>query len=264
VLFVIDNSASMCPFQKGLAEVFPSFVDAMYKALPRGTDLHVGVTTTSVCAAGGSHSESNCKALESDAVIRSTYKSPAVEMVSGNGYQGRLLEFGGKRFFAARTDDVSSVEPLKMWFSGAATSVGCNGCSFDFSVASAAYVTHASNAAHNAGFLRDQGAVLVLFFLTDEGDHSPEGLATYKDMVVKSKMRCGGEACVVTGGLLSSFCAQAGNSVYDFLSAFGRAPAWGDIRGGSFVNPDTSKYTEVLGTTLTGIIKGTCEDIIID
>src|SRR5690606_32219074 len=47
ILFVIDNSPSMGPYQEQLAFAFPTFVDAMWSHLQPGTDLHVGITTTS-------------------------------------------------------------------------------------------------------------------------------------------------------------------------------------------------------------------------
>ena len=46
LLFVVDNSASMGQYQTRLTEEFPTFITAMYDALPTGTDIHVGITTT--------------------------------------------------------------------------------------------------------------------------------------------------------------------------------------------------------------------------
>jgi hypothetical protein len=47
ILFVIDNSTSMGSYQQALAAAAPAFADAIFAALPPGTDLHVGVTTSS-------------------------------------------------------------------------------------------------------------------------------------------------------------------------------------------------------------------------
>ncbi len=256
VLFVIDNSSSMCSNQSKLANAFPSFVDAMYDALPRGTDLHVAITTSSF-SSGGSHSESNCEAQESDAVIAQHFSDPTSLPIAGNGYQGRLLEHRGRTWFAADTGNASTREPMKDWFTGAATSVGCSGGAFDYTVGAAGYALHPVNANSNQGFLRDEDAVLVIFVLTDEADHSPGGMERYRDMVLDAKSKCGGDSCVITGGLLSSFCGpHFPAQVSDFLHAFGEAPVLGDIR--------KADYSAVLGDTLARTIEKTCHEIAIN
>ena len=50
----------MGPYQEALSAAFPMFVDEMFAALPVGTDLHVGITTTSFFDGNCSESTSNC------------------------------------------------------------------------------------------------------------------------------------------------------------------------------------------------------------
>jgi hypothetical protein len=264
ILFIIDNSSSMCLYQDALAQAFPFFTDAIYNALPAGTDLHVGVTTSAFCN-GGSHGESNCVAGESSSLIDTVYQTPAEGIMPDNGYQGRLLEWDGKKFFAANTGDVASKTALSQWFSGAATAVGCGGCAFDFTVAGAGYAADPVNAPTNAGFLRDEEAVLLLFFLTDEADHSPEGLAFYHDQIASAKTSCGGDACIITGGLLSKWCngpsAVTMTNIWQFVNMFGEAPIWGDIQAGGFGMPNPQEYVKIIADALTPVVKQTCDEI---
>jgi len=264
ILFVIDNSSSMCFYQQALAQAFPFFADAIYGALPSGTDLHVAVTTSAFCT-GGSHGEQNCVASEPQSTIDTVFVSPSEGMVAGNGYQGRLLDFNGKKFYTANTGDAASKAALKQWFGGAATSVGCQGCAFDFTVGGAAYAADPINAATNAGFFRDEGTVLLLFFLTDEADHSPEGLSLYHDKLTAVKSKCGGDACIITGGLLSNWCngPMATTNVWKFLNMFGEPPVWGDITGGKFPGGmvDPQVYVKVIADALAPIVQQTCGEI---
>ena len=46
LLFVIDNSVSMGDYQAALGLAFPAFASTLDTALPAGTSLHVGVTST--------------------------------------------------------------------------------------------------------------------------------------------------------------------------------------------------------------------------
>ncbi|MCH9681488.1 MAG: hypothetical protein K0V04_08650 [Deltaproteobacteria bacterium] len=252
LLFVIDNSGSMCAQQEGLASVVPDLVDAMFDSLPLGTDLHVGIVTSSF-SDGGSHQEALCAANEGPAIIEEHYITD--HPVVGNGYQGRLLEYDERSYFAARTHDDRAREDLMDWFAGAIISVGCDGGAFDFPVAAAAYAVDPVNAPTNGGFVRDEGAALAVFVLTNETDHSPEGLSTYRDMLVDAKAGCGGEACIVTGGLLAPNCVPEWDPpVWQFLSAFGDAPAWGDIG-------DFSGYRTVVAETLANGVIETCGSI---
>jgi len=252
LLFVIDNSGSMCDEQEGLASVVPDLVDAMFESLPEGTDLHVGIVTTSF-SQGGEHQEAQCSATEGPAIIDEAYITDQV--VPGNGYQGRLFEYDGVSYFAARTHDDSARDELTEWFSGAIVEVGCSGGAFDFPAAAAAYAAHPNNAATNGGFIRDAGAALAVFVLTNETDHSPEGIATYRDMLLDAKTECGGDECIITGGLLAPNCVPDWDPpVWQFLSAFGETPAWGDVG-------DFSTYGTVVAETLaTGVVE-TCESI---
>lgn len=260
LLFIIDNSASMTSYQQALTAAFPTFVDAMFDTLPPETDLHVGITTSSF-AQGGSHSEINCEPAETIDVMLQHYIKPDQGMVDGNGFQGRLVEHDGKRFFAADTSNPAHRDELKAWFSTAAA-VGSSGGSFEYNAAAAAHVFHDANANFNAGFLRDEGAVLVLFILSDEADQSfhvddPEHL---HDLVVDAKAGCGGDDCIVTGGLLSAWCQYDQNASYQFLSSFGEEPVWGEIGSPLPFDPPPD-YTAVVGDALAQVIGEVCETI---
>ncbi|MGH1346328.1 MAG: hypothetical protein ACRBN8_32475 [Nannocystales bacterium] len=251
ILMVIDNSGSMCSYQSNLAQTLPDFADAIFAALPPDTSIHLGITTTSF-SSGGTHQEENCSSVQGAAEIADAYIPPADGMVQGNGYQGRLLEYEGQRYFEANTGDPSSRLPMMEWFSNAAFSVNCNGGAFEFPTAAAAYALDPVNAATNDGFLRDEGAVLAMFVLSDEVDQSPEGLEAYRDTVLAAKSACGGADCISTAGLLSDGCVPSEPLVWQFLNAFGGAPAWGDIA-------DPSVYASVVNDALTEVITQTCD-----
>ncbi|MBL4687917.1 MAG: hypothetical protein JKY37_25225 [Nannocystaceae bacterium] len=252
LLFVIDNSGSMCDAQVGLAEVVPDLVDAMFDSLPLGTDLHVGIVTTSF-SHGGSHAESGCAATEGAMSLSDAFITD--ELVNQNGYQGRLFEYDGQRYFSARTHTESARDELKTWFSGAIVDVGCSGGAFDFPVAAAGYALSPGNAETNVGFLRDAGAALAIFVLTNETDHSPGSIASYRDMILDAKSECGGAECVLTAGLLAPNCVpEYDPPIWQFLNAFGAEPTWADVR-------DATLYEGVVAQTLAEGLVETCEAI---
>jgi hypothetical protein len=259
ILFVIDNSASMTFYQQALTAAFPTFVEAMFATLPPNTDLHVGVTTSSF-ASGGNHGETNCEANEPVSTMLQYYTPPDQGMVAGNGFQGRLVEYDNKRYFAADTGNPGDLDALTQWFSNAAA-VGSSGGSFEFNAAGAGQAFNPANAGFNDGFLRDEGAVLLLFILSDEADQSfdVEDADYLHDLVVDAKAGCGGEACIVTGGLLSSWCTPEQNASHQFLAGFGQEPVLGVINSGPFDPPPD--YTQVVGDALAQVIGETCETI---
>jgi hypothetical protein len=252
LLFVIDNSGSMCEAQQGLAAVVPDLVDSIFDTLPTGTDVHVGLTTTSF-SPGGQHQQVACVAQEGPAEIEDAYVTDA--LVDGNGYQGRLFEHDGIRYFAGNTSSGADRQALAQWFPGATSAIGCDGGAFEFTAAAAAYALDPSNAATNSGFLRDEGGVLVIFVLSNEVDQSPDDLAVYGQVVRDAKQGCGGDACIVTAGLLAPNCVPAADPmVWRFLNAFGETPAWGDVT-------DFAGYAAVVDDALSDAIVETCDRI---
>jgi len=268
MLFVIDNSASMMSPQEGLAAAFPGFVDAMFDILPDETDLHVGITTSSLCdpmnPQTSSHAEVNCEAAESNDVVSAAYITPDEQYLDYNGWQGRLLEYGGHTYFEANTIDPATKQPLKDWFAAAATSVGASGCSFEFNVGGAGHVFDPANADHNVGFIRDEDTILLIFVITNEADHTDEVYDQDQliDWVLDAKSGCGGENCIVTGGLLTSNCVeQELDNNFRFLSSFGEEPVWGDI--GSSWGPDPD-YEAVVGDALAQVVGEACDEIYVE
>jgi len=252
ILFVIDNSPSMKPYQEGLAAAFPGFVDAMIDKLPVDTDLHVGMTTTSFFHGNCSEGFVNCQTTATPEEVKAHYTAPTEGNTGVNGEQGRLFEFDGKHYFATNTSDKES--GLKEWFSKAAVAAGEMGCSFEMSSAGAAYAFDPVNDATNKGFVRDEKAVLLLFVLSDEPDKSPEELSKYQSLVRKSKDGCGGDQCIVTSGLVTPCVIAGQNQLSDFLNGFGEKSVLGSIE-------DPDKYTDVVGAGLAQVVHDVCAAI---
>jgi hypothetical protein len=255
LLFVVDNSPSMREHQEALVGVWPAFVDAMYDRLPVGTDLHVGLTTTAFFSGSCAESTVNCRSGASTSEIADHYLRPTVGDTGGNGEQGRLFQFDGMTWFGTDTG-LPDRTPLKTWFSGAGVAAGEDGCSFEMSSAAAGYALHPVNADRNAGFLRDEEAVLVVFILSDEPDKSPEGAGAYHDMIVDAKAACGGDECVVTAGILDPCTVENDDPAVQFLHSFGRTPLIGAIQ-------DHAGYAAVVGDALAQVVDETCDLIVI-
>lgn len=255
LLFVIDNSPSMGKYQKNLGAAFPGFVDAMFGALPPGTDLHVGITTTSFFVGSCSESTVNCKSQASDQEILAHYQAPTGANNGENGGQGRLFNHDGKSFFAANTSDDPAA--LKTWFTAAAIAAGETGCSFEMPAAGAGWAADPANAPTNAGFIRDAGAVLLVFVLSDEPDKSPEPVGQFVDKLAAAKQVCGGINCILAAGLVSAFCYDhpADTTLKTFLESFSAPPITG------FIDGDPNTYAMVVGDALAGAISQKCDEI---
>lgn len=254
-LFVVDNSASMQTYQLALTEEFPSFITAMYDALPPSIDVHVGLTTTdfdSGCDAA--EATQNCQTNATVDEVTAHYRRPDEDPDGGNGTQGRLFEFAGQRYFETTSDDDPA--ELSAWFADAAVAAGEEGCSFEMPVAAASFATHPANAEANAGFLRDERALLIVFFLTDEPDKSPESANNvYVPMVLDAKESCGGADCVFVSGLVPSCITDVNQKLWQYMNAFDEEePGWGDIE-------QTAEYSAVFGDALAGAIAEACANI---
>ncbi|MEZ4379810.1 MAG: hypothetical protein R3A79_00560 [Nannocystaceae bacterium] len=257
ILFVIDNSASMATYQAKLTEAFPGFVDAIFDNLPDKVDVHVGITTTDFFCNGDDcscpDSTIGCQSAAELETIEMYYTPPTDGSNEINGSQGRLFKHGGQAYFSTSTS--ADPAPLKNWFTSAAKAAGEKGCSFEMPVAAASYFAHPANAEANEGFLRDEDAVLLIFFLTDEPDKSPELMKVYKQMLLDAKSGCGGEECILIAGLVPSCIEGINQKLWQMMTAFGdTAPVWGDIK-------DTDAYTEVIGAALAATLQDTCSNI---
>jgi hypothetical protein len=253
-LFVIDNSQSMRTYQMGLAEQFPDFIDAMFEAVPPGIDMHVGITTTDFDAnCSDAEATQGCQSTATLEEVQAHYRTPDTDNDGGNGTQGRLFRYADLPYFQISSDDDPA--PLVDWFSEAAVAAGEDGCSFEMPVAAAGWMASPANAEANAGFLRDELALLVVFVLTDEPDKSVESTAVYKQMILDGKPTCGGEACIFTSALFPSCVPEVNQKLWQFLVLFGNeAPPWGDISM-------TSDYSDVFGTALADAIAQACLEI---
>ena len=253
LLFVIDNSLSMDEYQIALAGAWPSFVDAMWENLPQGTDLHVGMTVTDFYSGDSCFQTNfNCVASESDSTIATYYETPDGGSTGVNGEQGRLFEWDGRSYYEATVGEDNG--DLKTWFSGAAVAAGETGCSFEMISAAAGYALHPANEAANAGFLRDEGAVLVVIILTDEPDKSPEGADAYHQMIVDAKSGCGGDDCVIVAGIVNECIMSANEGLWQFFNSFPRFNGVGSI-------DDPAAYASVVGDALAQVIGDTCNEI---
>lgn len=253
MLFVIDNSSSMQTFQEALAAQFPSFIDAVFESVPPGINVHVGITTTDFdtqCA--DAEAAANCQTSSSFDEVQMHYNPPTGGSDGGNGSQGRLFEYGGQRYFEVESSDDPAA--LSEWFSAAATAAGESGCSFEMPIAAAGFATHPANAEANEGFLRDDGALLVIFFLTDEPDKSPESETVYADMILEAKAGCGGADCVFVGGLAPGCIVDTNQKLWQFMEAFREDPPFGDI-------VDTINYDDYVGVALATAVAEACANI---
>ncbi len=257
-LFVIDNSESMQTYQQALTEQFPEFITAMYDALPAAVDVHVGLTTTDFdpgCDA--IEGTMNCQTNATVEEVEAHYFRPDEMNLMGNGAQGKLFEYGGMRFFETSSSDDPAA--LTSWFSDAAVAAGEEGCSFEMPIAAAGFAAHPANF-ENEGFLRDESALLVIFFLTDEPDKSRESETVYGDMILEAKALCGGAAgspedCVFVSGLIPECTIEVNQKLWQFMKLFGEEePHWGDIEL-------TQEYTDVFGDALAGAIAEACANV---
>ncbi len=266
ILFSVDISGSQQSNLQAMRSQFSSFVDVMFDRLPPNVDLHVGITTAAV-GHSAPHGDSGCGFADGlggkpPPPQQQLYTPPTAAIVPGNGMQGRLWEYAGKAFFAVNTSDADR-EPLKAWFTGAATEVVNAAVAkvygdAELGAAAAAWAFHPIS--QTPGFIRDRGAVTVLF-LTGDADHSyyVEDAKFLHDTVVAAKAGCGGDKCIIGAGMLNAGCDDPMRyAALDFLRSFGKEPIWGKI---DWFMSDPEEWKRVLGDALAQVVAETCATI---
>lgn len=278
LVFVIDNSGSMGDYQNALSLAFPDFAQTLDTTLPPGTNLHVGVTSTEMGYSGsGSTSINNgtCTFVGDDMMPNDAfYITPDVTDTGRNGAQGRLYDPGdGTTYFEYVTGTGGAeLAALEAWF-GQAANIGTGGSNIEMSAAPAGWVADSANDGTNAGFIRDAGSVLVVFFMQDEPDQTPlmidgqpGGLAML-DKLVAAKQACGGTDCIVAGGFLNEqACAAMGNlPLDDLLQGVGGAPVVEPLPDENLAESDPQAAADEMNMALSGtlaeVIAQTCEQI---
>lgn len=270
LLFVLDNSTSMGDYQRALGLAFPQFADAIIESLPVGTSLHVGVTSTEMGFAS-SGSTSNCSSNGNGQPMETFYVTPDVTNSGRNGAQGRLYDpGGGQTYFEIETDAPDAeIQALETWFTAAAN-IGEGGSNIEMATAAAGWAGDPTNDPTNAGFIRDEGAVLVVFFLQDEPDQTPltidgqpGGLAMLGKLAAR-KPACGGANCMIGGGLIDMNCYPQ-TPISEFLENLGAPPVVGMLpdAGVAAANPQQAadEMNRLLRDTLTGVIAQKCQEI---
>lgn len=158
VLFVVDNTASMVEEQPRFIAALPAFVET---ALGRGVDLHVAVTTTGITPASAS-----CPG--------GAQGGEAGRFTPVDNSRPRILTHATPNFASLlqQNADVGLCAQVEQGFEAVRRAI------------SEPLVNNADDPRTpepndgNAGFLRDEAA-LVVVFVGDEDDHSPDSVDTY-------------------------------------------------------------------------------------
>jgi hypothetical protein len=274
LLFVIDNSGSMRRYQDALALAFPSFAETLVEALPPGTNVHVGVTSTEfLYSSMGSNVISNNTCTftgDGGQSVEAFYVTPEEMDTGRNGAQGRLyVPTGGPAYFEFDTNDgPAQLQALSDWFEAAAT-IGEGGSNIEMTLAPVAWFAHPANDATNAGFLRDAGSVLVLFWLSDEPDQTPMLVhdqpadAFALDRVAQAKSQCGGLDCVIASGFFMPDPCE--RPIEGFLDALPNPPVTAQLPDKNMAGNDpqwaADQMSELLEQALAGVIAQTCDTI---
>lgn len=220
ILFVVDNSLSMGVHQAALRDAFPSISDAMFSALPPGTDLHVGVTTTEFAYASSGGSGPACMTGPQGGTLMDVYQTPDQVNTGVNGAQGRLRVVDGRPYYAIETDAPQAERDMFLDWFGRAIVAGESGSNIEMSSGAAGWVGDPANADTNGGFLRDEGAVYAVIFIQDEHDQTPPEVSQdLIDRIAAQKAACGGMRCVIGGGFIGQYCT-APTQVEIMLDAF--------------------------------------------
>lgn len=272
LLFVIDNSVSMGDYQNALSLAFPGFADAIVETLPPGTNLHVGVTSTTM-GYSSSGSTQNCVATGDGMQPQEFfYETPDQTNNNLNGAQGRLFKpANGPAFYSIDTDaSPAELDGLKAWFADAAK-IGEGGSQIEMSAAAAGWVVDPANAATNAGFVRDEGAVLAIFLLQDEADQTPvtidgqPGGQLLQAKLAAAKQGCGGAECIIGGGFANLNCLDE-VPLGDLMTGLGAPATLQELPDEDLAedSPELAaeEMNQLLRDTLAGIIKEKCEEIL--
>jgi hypothetical protein len=194
ILVVVDNSMSMAEEQATLAAQFPVLIEAIleppsdaHTGIPLHvpiTDLHVGVVSTDMGTGG--YSVETCRdPIDGNDGILMHATSPEIE--GCDPLYPTFLEYDEV------APEADSIDWMSLSF-GCIGVLGIDGCGFEQPLEAAlkALTVHAAPGRPNAGFLRDDSVLMVLW-LADEDDCSvlhPEIFDTRDSSLGHLNLRC--------------------------------------------------------------------------
>lgn len=186
LLFVVDNSSSMAPKQKLLAQEFTRIGESIRTAATAGkkASYHIGVITTDIGALD--EYDSSCKPGGLKGSLQAKGASAPADCVAPQGAPYIDLDT------SQNTNNINGLAQLPKALSCMAA-VGDQGCAFEQPLES---LRVALSAPENAGFFRDD-ALLVIAILTDEDDCSSDDPDLYlpysrvsSDLGFQNSFRC--------------------------------------------------------------------------
>ncbi|MBZ0237725.1 MAG: VWA domain-containing protein [Deltaproteobacteria bacterium] len=163
VLFVVDNSASMLAEQQQLAANFPQFVDVLSQIEGGFPDIHIGILSSDVGAAG-QFGVPGCEAAGDDGNLLT---GPPINTCAQQfGLQGAFISDIAQPDGARARNYTGDLAQLFTCMA----SLGTTGCGFEMHLES---MYRALQPGKNPGFYRS-GAHLAVVFVADEDDCSTE------------------------------------------------------------------------------------------
>jgi len=175
LLFLIDNSPSMAPKQKELANRFPTLIKALQNFAAQGNpaSYHIGVVTSDLGSGPFTLNQGQCHPGGDGAKLQVTPAAGAT-LPMGVSCTNFALS-GGVRYIdynqLAGTDNIMGVPDVPTAFTCMAA-VGEAGCGFEHQLEASYRALHdQAMIPENSGFLRSD-AILALVYVTDEDDCS--------------------------------------------------------------------------------------------
>jgi hypothetical protein len=180
ILVVVDNSGSMAAEQAMLRDAFPNLIrsiltgkdDTGAQVHEPVRDLHIGVISNDMGVGGYSVVTCEENPLSGDdGILRHTPRAA--------GCAVSYPTFLDYKIDATAEPDLAQVDQLAADF-GCIAVLGTDGCGFEQQLKAAyqALVTHSVPGGANAGFLREE-SILTILFVTDEEDCSAEDMTLF-------------------------------------------------------------------------------------
>ncbi len=180
ILFMVDNSPSMTAMQTQLQTQFAQFLQPFVDLAGLGIypDLHIGVVTSDYGA--GDTAGGGCQASPGgqNGLLQATAAAGTpnfgCESPVGSPYISYQFGVGGD---TSNLPVATTPAQLATTF-GCMASVGASGCGFEHQLESVFQALHNTN--ENAGFLRDDALLAVVFFTNEDDGSAPPTAKFYE------------------------------------------------------------------------------------